>query len=113
MLYYVVHEPSHLQIFDSKWTSAKSIIEDMDKIRHIYDIEDIFDLTICGNKHTFKIRLDLIGYHQLVLNGRHFYADVSYGRSFVMPERMNSQPIRVYSNDELTKIIGIDINAKE
>lgn len=106
MLYYVIHDPSRIQIFDSSWTNAKAIFHDIDKIKELYDIDNIHELTICGGKYSFKITNDLLGYPQLSLAGRHFYMNIAYGRTFIMPKQVSDKPIQVHTVEELDKLIG-------
>ena len=110
MLYYVIHENTNIQLFDAKWTSTKSIIADLDKIKSILNNLDINELIICGGKCRFTLQYCHNEIVELVFNGKHFYADARYGYSYVMPKNPDDLLIDVYNNEQLNNLLGEDIN---
>lgn len=109
MLFYITHERSQVKIFNKDWTCSKAIFNDLSKVKKIFDIEDIDELTIHDHYHRFKICFDLNGYLQCGLLGRYFYTNVEGSRSYVIDTSEGSL-IQVFTNDELSKQLGRDVN---
>ena len=110
MLYYVIHEPSSLQFFDSRWTATKHVIQDIDTIMTLFDITNIQEVVICGKGIRYKIEYDQDNEVILMYNGKHFHCDVSFGNSYLMPKHIGDTSSLIISNKQLTELIGQDIN---
>lgn len=108
-IYYVYHEQTRLQIFNSKWTHSSHIFNDFETIKELFDINSTDEITIHGRGLQFKIGYnDYDEKHCLIYNGKDFFIDASYGYSYIMQQ--GGMPIRIYSNKQLNDFIGYDVN---
>jgi len=106
-MYFLVHEMSNVQIFNAQWTSAGSILRDLDLVQSVFDIFDIEEFTICGNGIRLTMIYDSGGKIKFMYSNKYFYSTIdSSTRSYVIDcDRL----VSVTSNEELLLVSGIDI----
>lgn len=112
MLYHITHEPSGVLLFSAKWSRCATIFQELDWIKSILGVDDHDGLVIVGSGTRFTIGYDCNGKLSCMYDGKHFYTFVENAYSYVMPDTKNGILTRVFSNLELTEMLGEDINAR-